>query len=408
MKRLLPILLVMLLLTGCAELAPAAYSVITEHAGTDSQRGVDDAETAEDYGSLKKAILSFVNDGAAEGRILVSSYDGNVEEDLTQAAYEVSKLDPIGAYAVDYMTHDCVRIVSYYEIHINTTFRRTKAELSAIRYIGSDVQLRMQLQSAVERSDSRLTIRLSDYQEQDMAAIVEEYCRSRPDSVMEKPKVTWATYPDSGKDRIVEINFQYTNTPERLKTMEEAVLGSVAAAAEYIRYRQTEQDKAELLFTYLTERFSYVPGETATPLYHALCSGIADPVGLAQAWQQICNRAGVQCYTVEGVWGGETRVWNIVSVDGYYRHIDLARSVLELEQLTFWTDEEMTDYYWNTELYPACEPIPEPEETEPPVEEDPETDEPPAAGENPEEEPSGEDEPPVQEEPASEEPETEE
>lgn len=360
MKRIILLLALFLLLTGCASQKPTEYVSVTPHIESGGQSDADDAVTAENYLSLKNAILGFVQEGQPEGTIRVTSYDGDVEADLTEAAYEVSKLDPLGAYAIDYMTHDCTLIVSYYEIRIHITFRRTAEEIAAIETISTQSQLEARLQSAVDSCTGRLALRISSYRDPDIPAMVAEYCAANPRTVMEMPQVAVSVYPDSGSVRIVEIEFLYTESPDVLMSKQKAVQESIDAAAEYIRYRQTDQDKSALLFTYLTERFSYAAGETATPLYDALCGGVADPRGLAQAWQLICDQAGVECYTVNGMRAGEPYAWNILCVDGYYRHVDLSYCMLESGVLTLWTDQDMGNYYWNPDQYPACEPIPEP------------------------------------------------
>ncbi len=422
MKRILFCLLLLIILTGCTSLAPASYVSVTPHAGSDEQSGDYDAVTAESYVSLKNAILGFVREGRTEGTIHVTSYDGDVEADLAEAAYEVSKLDPLGAYAVDYMTHDCTLIVSYYEIRIHITFRRTAAEIAAIETIATQSQLESRLQKAVDTYSSRLTLRLSSYRDQDIPAMVQEYCEANPRTVMETPQITVSVYPDSGSVRIVEIDFLYTETPEALADKEQDVQESIDAAAEYIRYRQTDEDKCDLLFTYLTERFPYATGETVTPLYDALCGGVANPVGLAQAWQLICDQAGMECYTVTGMRSGESYTWNIVGIDGYYRHLDLTECILESGTLQLRTDQDMVNYYWNMDLYPACEPVSEPplgedqqegtspEETSPeetsPEETSPEGTEPPEGTESPEETEPPEEEQPPEEQPPEGEPDT--
>lgn len=376
MKRIILILACLLLLTGCASQSPTEYVSVTPHTESGGQSDPDDAVTAENYLSLKNAILGFVQEGQPEGTIRVTSYDGDVEADLTEAAYEVSKLDPLGAYAIDYMTHDCTLIVSYYEIRIHITFRRTAAEIAAIETISTQSQLEARLQSAVNSCTSRLTLRISSYRDPDIPAIAAEYCAANPGTVMEVPQVTVSVYPDSGSVRIVEIDFLYTEAPDVLMSKQKAVQESIDAAAEYIRYRQTDQDKIALLFTYLTERFSYTAGETATPLYDALCGGVADPRGLTQAWQLICDQAGVECCTVNGMRAGEPYTWNIIRAGEYYRHVDLAYCVLESGTLTLWTDQDMGNYYWNPEQYPACEKPAEPAfdpEPEEPTEEVPPT-----------------------------------
>ena len=112
-------------------------------------------------------------------------------------------------------------------------------------------------------------------------------------------------------------------------------------------------DKTQLLFTYLTERFTYVPGQSVTPAYSALCEGIADPRGLAMGLTLICQKAGVECWTVSGLRDGEPYFWNIIGDDGDYRHVDLAQS-LQNGSLRRMTDWEMNRYYWATAEYPAC------------------------------------------------------
>lgn len=361
MKYLLGLLLV-LCLTGCSSLAPNEYLSVTPHTDSNTQLSDTSALTAENYESLKNAILRLVRTGQTDGVIRVTNYDGDVESDLAEAAYEVSKLDPLGAYAVDYMTHSCTQIVSYYEIRINMTFRRTPADIFQISSASTDAQLKSQLQVSVNRGAERLTLQMNNYRDQAqlVPGLVAEYCAANPDLVIEPPAVSVEVYPDSGSVRIMEINFQYTNTPEELQQKQQAVQESLHAAAEYIRYRSTDLEKARLLYTYLTERFHYTAAETTTPLYDALCGGVADPAGLSQAWQQILELAGVECYTVTGLRGGEPYTWNIFRADNCYRHLDLAKCVLHVGAPQFLTDWDMSDYYWNTELYPACNPIPAP------------------------------------------------
>ncbi len=382
MKRA-ALLLLLLFLTGCS-LAPDAYRSVTPHAGTSDQTENPDAVVVETYGELKQAILSFVEAGITDGTIRAVNYDGDVEEDLADAAYEVAKLEPLGAYAVDYMTHDCTLIVSYYEIGIHITFRRTVREIAAIQPVSTRSALITRVEEAAAGLRERVTLEVSGYWEPDIPALVENYCDAHPDTMLERPQVTVSVYPDSGFERIVEVNFSYLNQPETLRSMVTEVRDAVHNAAEYIRYRQTDREKLALLFTFLTERFPYAAGKTVTPLYDALCTGTASDVGLATAWQLICDEAGMECYTVEGLYQGESHIWNVVGLDGEYRHLDLARSVLEDEALRLYTDLEMTGYYWKPELAPACILTIEPQDTpaeEPPEEETPEETEP-----NPEEE----------------------
>ena len=399
--RFIALLLLLCALTACSSAPDQALSV-TPHAGTANQVAQTDAVIVEDYAQLKQAILDLVEAGQSEGTIRALNYGSSLEDDLAQAAYEVAKAEPLGAYAVDYMTHDCTLIVSYYEIRIRITFRRTAREIAEIETLVSQTLLPARLEAAVDNLEDRVTLRLSNYREIDIPALVASYCAEHPGTVMEAPTVSVSLYPDSGAARILEIDLDYTETVQGLRNKQKAVQESVDAAAEYIRYRQTDRDKAELLFTYLTERFTYTAGQTATPVYDALCSGVADALGLSRAWQLICEQAGVECYTVTGLRNGQEYTWNIVSYDGEYRHVDLAASVLEDGSLRFRTDPEMVEYYWNQEDYPACISVVEnpepPAEEAPPEEETPPVEEEPPVEEIPEEVPA--ETPPTEEEPA--------
>ena len=170
--------------------------------------------------------------------------------------------------------------------------------------------------------------------------------------------------------------------------MQQDVSESLRAAEIYVRYCTSETEKASLLFTYLAERFPYQEGTSRTPVYSALCQGIADSKSMAQSWQLLCDEAGLTCQTVSGMRGSESYYWNIMQLDGGYCHVDILRDLLGGGTLRLRYDEDMTgEYYWDQPQMPAC-PAPVPEE-EPPIEEEPE----PPAEEDPGETVPSEEEP---------------
>lgn len=357
MKRLqilFPILLAAVL-AGCTGALPDEYVSVAPHAEQPAVTEDDNALTAENYLSLKNAILSFVQNGVEDGMIRISDYTGDVEEDLASATYEVSKNDPLGAYAVDYMTHECALIVSYYEVHIHITFRRSLEQIQAIRKVAGMTVLPQELYGAMDGYEGEVTMRVSYYSEEDIPGLVEAYYNQNPSKCMELPKVTVNVYPDSGYVRIVEVLFDYDHTPEELASKAEAVATSVRAAKEYVRYRQTETEKLTLLYTYLTERFRYAPDTTATPVFSFLCEGTLTSEGCAKSLQILCNQIGLECYAVSGLLDGKKYDWNILCVDGVYCHADLLRSMSTgSDSLTLYKDNAMTGYSWDTSLYPAC------------------------------------------------------
>lgn len=356
LKCLIPALLGILLLTGCSSLLESRYISVKPHTELGTAEEDKNVLTAENYLSLKNAILSLVEDSVEEGVIRVSDYSGDLEEELQEAIEEVSTQDPLGSYAVEEMHGECSLIVSYYEIRIETEFRRTAEQIQSVQRVASIGILEEQLQKAMQNGDPSLTVRLSYYNGEDIAEMARSYYRENPSVVMEMPQMTVNVYPrDGGYVRILEMLFTYEHTAEELKMFRDSVETSARAAGEYVRYRDTETDKLQLLYTYLQERFAYAEGTSSTPVYSFLCEGVASSEGAARSLQIICDEMDLECYTVEGTLNGEPWVWNIVCVDGVYCHADLQHALMNgSDSLTLYTDDAMTAYEWDRESFPAC------------------------------------------------------
>lgn len=356
-KYLLPLLLgLLVLLTGCTHLLESRYISVKPHTETTTAEEDKNVLTAENYLSLKNAILSLVENSVEEGVIRVSDYSGDLEEELQEAIDEVSNQDPLGAYAVEEMHGECSLIVSYYEVRIHTEFRRTVQQIQSVERVASVGVLQERLQTAMENGESDLTVRLSYYNGEDVGEMARAYYRENPSIVMEMPQVTVNVYPkDGGYVRIIEMLFSYEHSAEELQTFRDAVETSARAAREYVRYRDTQTEKLQLLYTYLQERFVYTEETSATPVYSFLCEGIADSEGAARSLQIICDEMELECYTVEGLWNGQPWVWNIVCVDGVYCHADLHRSLMNgSETLMLYKDDSMTAYEWDRDACPPC------------------------------------------------------
>ena len=352
MKRIILLVSMLLLLTGCSLVADE-YTASRPHE-SGMQTTMPDAVVVKDPAALKEAILRFIKAGKEEGSIRTVDYVGNVEEDLVRAVYEATRMTPVGAYAVDYLNHNCVKILSYYEITLSITYRRSARDIAAIQQAYTPEQLRGQVERSLRTYDDHLAMQVTEAQDYDIEALVRNYCLEDPAHMVEIPQVEVSVFPETGRERIVAVDLRYENSYEQLLEKSEAVLKSVNAAAEYIRYRDTDRDKTELLYTYLTERFNYTEGKTSASVWSALCDGVSDPYGLAQAFRLICEKAGVACYTVTGLKDGEDYVWNIVSDDGDHRHVDIAECIAQDSGLRRRTDWDMDRYYWNAQLYPAC------------------------------------------------------
>ena len=389
MKRMCRALLVFLFLLGlcgCARLIPSEYRAVSPHT-EEVQPVLEDALQADSFASLKNAIRTLVQNGVEHGLIRVTRYEGDLQNDLVQAAYEVSREDPIGAYAVDYMTHDCALIVSYYEIRIDITFREMRTPLEQLEYVASERELKRKLYQALDLFQDHLTLYAIYPTEPDYEAVVRSYCEQTPEIHVAVPEVRVTEYPASGANRIVELVFTYPEEAAVLRRMQRDIADTVSAADVYVRYRSTAGEKAALLYSYLAERFSYTQGTSRTPVYSALCQGVADSASMAYSWKLLCDQLGMECRLVQGFRGSDSYSWCIVSLDGVYCHMDILEDLLNGDGLHVRFDDEMEGYYWDEAAYPAC---PRPEPPEQPEDEAPEEGE---AAESQPEQPSEQPEP---------------
>lgn len=370
------VLLLLALLCGCSSLVPTDYTVVTPHNTQSKTQQQTDVMTVSSYQSLKNALRALVKDGVTHGVLHTNQYtpDADVEADLLQAVYEIAREDPSGAYAIDYITHDCTLIVSYYEIKIDITYRSMLTPLDEIEYVGSEVEATRLLSRALENYDDHLTIYATYSGQPDYAALVEEYCQSHVGTHAAQPELSVTCYPTEGRNRIVELQFTYPASKTELQKMQQDVNESLRAAEIYVRYCASETETADLLFTYLSERFSYQQADSPTPVYAALCQGLANSKSMAQSWQLLCDEVGLECLTVNGMYGGEQAWWNILLLDGGYCHVDILRDLLGGGGLRLRYDEDMTgEYYWDVQQLPAC---PSPVQEEPEAETEPAGDEP--------------------------------
>lgn len=377
MKRLSVLLtaaLIFAALCACSAFVPAEYTSVEPYTETQpEQESVGaDVRLAANISELKQAIRSFVEDRITHGVIRVYSYTGDVEDDLTTAVYQIAREDPYGAYVVDYITHSCSLIVSYYEIEIDIKFREGAVSSDALEYAISTSGAKKIIEQAIDRYETHMVLYLTYYSmELDAQALADEYCARNLERLMAVPEVQMTMYPESGQSRILDIRFTYPHDAATLREMANAVSESLDAASVYVRYRQSEREKAELLFTYLMERFTYAEGQSKTPIYALLCEGLVSNKSAADGWQLLCDKAGLNCVTVSGMREGNAYWWNILNLDGAYYHVDIFRDLLSGGTLNCRSDAEMTDYYWDASQYPACPAIEYEDTTEPDADEEP-------------------------------------
>ncbi len=342
---------------GCEGVFEDDYLSVHAH---DEQYTVDegsDALTAENYLGLKNAILSFVENHTEYGVIRIYNYEGEVESDLADAAYEVAKSDPLGAYAVDYMTHDCTLIVSYYEIHIYITFARTQAEIDAVERVGSVAALRAAFETALLDGVESLTLRLTSYSEQDYTELARECYEANPRAFAELPNITVELYPSSGVQRILRFTFAYEMTASE-RASELAALGqSISALTAGISTALDENERFAALSERLLVQLAGAEVDENAIVYDTLRRGAVNSESLSKTLCLLAEEMELSCVMVSGRRNNVAYAWNIVTLDGESFHVDLLRDLMaDSEFATCYSDSELeTEYTWDRESVPVCD-----------------------------------------------------
>lgn len=351
-KRLTALLLCLALpLSGCASLLERSYASSTVH--------VDKPTTAEDpsvlrvvnYRELVWAVLYLVSQGVQEGVIQLHDYSGNVETDLSAACAEVAAQDPLGAYAVDYIQHEYTRVVSYYQATLSIHYRRTQEQVHSIVNATGAGAIRAQLREALSKFSPEVVLRVAYFAEDEdsIAQLIRQAYYDTPATALGMPAAQIQLYPDSGKDRVVEILLTYPESTESLQRKSGAL---AQALRQFPPAAATDPEQAALEYAQaLLERAEYDPagGESA---YDALVEGSAGAAGLALAYELICRQGGLSCRIIEGSVEDHSRVWTELAGPEEALYWDGAAG-----QAVLFTAQELLElgYRW--------EDAPEPEES---------------------------------------------
>ncbi len=355
--RLLLVLCAMALLCSCQAQLQKEYSVIKAHEEQFEVDQYSDALTAENYTGMKNAILSFVETGADYGVIRIYEYDGNVVSDLANAVYEVSHNDPLGAYAVDYMTYDYAHIVSYYELYIYTAFRIDTETIDDIIYCSNTSGVEAKLEQALTERKYSIAIRISNYQEFNPEEIMHRLFLQHPELGISEPIFTFTLYPNTGIQRILEMNATYSYDVLSMRTRETALAERADEIAEYLSIYTKDELRIKRLYRWFTDHVSYMGEDSRlfSSSYNALVNEYGSALGVSMAVQLLCNKLDIPCFTVEGSYQGAPWYWNIVYYDDLWHHMDVCQGIIT-EQDTFEPlyDSDMAAYEWDSAAYPVC------------------------------------------------------
>lgn len=359
-KRILALLCIALLLTGCSW-SGKRYASVTPHR---EQRQNNQGEAASATNSLEliQVLEDMIQEGSQNGVIYLAGYPAeNVERGMEVAIDYALNNYPLGAYAVDEITYEVGTSGSLPAMAVSITYRHNDAEIRQIRNIARMDDAEPLLAAALSDFDDRLVMHVERFWELDFQQMVRDYSNTYPETVMEIPQVTVGIY-GSGLERVVELSFAYQTGRDSLRQMQAQVRRVFDAAELYVSGTGANRQKYSQLYAFLMERFDYQTETSITPAYSLLQHGVGDSRAFATVYAAMCRRAGLECLVVTGTCSGEPRVWNMVQLDGVYRHVDLLQCSAD-GGFRDTSDLEMNGYVWDYSGYPECPVILKPEPT---------------------------------------------
>ena len=302
-----------LTLSGCSAMLNRSYSSTTPH--VDQPATADDPSVlrVENYQELVSAVLYLVSQVREEGVIELYDYTDDVEKDLSAACLEVAKEDPLGAYAVDYIKHAYSRVVSYYRATITVSYRRTPEQIHSIANVTGSSAIRTELQQALSDFAPEAVLRVAyfDQNEDSIAALIRQAYYDTPLAAFGMPESAITIYPDSGSQRVVEIVLTYPDDPETLRKKSAALLEQAQTLAIPLRGNDASTTAYQVIQAVRARAvYNEEGGSTA---YDALVDGSADALGMALAYELICQQTGLNCEIVIGTRAGRDFYWNAVT-----------------------------------------------------------------------------------------------
>jgi hypothetical protein len=338
-------LAVLLTASGCASMLERDYLSVTSYEPVSGSSDSASALRVESYQELVNAVVYLVSRGQEHGVLTLYNYTQDVEADLTRACLEVVQEDPLGAYAVDYIKHDYTLIVSYYEVNIDITYRRTPEQVASIVSVTGSSAIRRELSNTLADFSTQAVLRVSYFTEDEdyILELVRQAYYDTPTAALGMPEVAVSLYPDAGQQRIVEIDLTYPAAADTLRRRSQEL-------KELTLDELPQPTTARSLYQFLDGSVTMEEETGHSSAYDALIDGVADSEGAALAYQLLCDRAGVECTVVRGTLDGAPHFWNIVTEEDS-RHVDLSAGLFSL------TDEELTaqaPYDWDRAEYPAC------------------------------------------------------
>ncbi len=356
MKRIISFtfisLFICLTLCGCDFWMNGDHLSVTPHE-EEFLESNDEIVHISSYTQLEEVLTDLVEKGTENAIVSAEILDMGTLNFLVESAIDyVINENPVGAYAVDKINYEIGTNRGMNVVAFQLSYLHNRSEILRIKKANFMAEVTEQITKALDNCDHSLVVRVERYAQIDFVQFVQDYANDNPDRVMELPKISANVYPQSGQDRIVEVNFTYQNSRDQLLKMQEQVAPVFQAAELYVKETAQVSEMYSQLYSFLLERNQYKIETSITPAYSLLQHGVGDTRAFANVYAKMCRMVGLECRVISGSRDGMPWCWNVVRYRGNYYHVDLLQCSVQGE-FAMQPSYEMPTYVWDYSLFPG-------------------------------------------------------
>ena len=365
-----------LMLGGCSAILETERMVILPHAEQHAEELADGSYLPVNYAALVIWLQNLIRSGRNEGIVMLTEYAGDRNEDVHKACVEVHREYPVGAYSIDLMY---ARPINRHQWKVTISYLGGRSDIDAIMLVPNAAFFEEQVRQTLRNLESRVVVETHRYNASDynVGEIARRLFLEEPELCVPPFLPVESVYPaGGGSRRVVEVQFPYGGDRQRILDNRRQAAYEAAALLRTLDVTGAEpHDLALMIAEALWDRVTLLPSE-AEPLlsedepfldtsYGALVLRQPTALGLALAYKQLCDAAGIDCRVVPSERGGHH--WNLIVTDEITAHIDIHAVLYGDMPPHFKLDNELRagGYVWDTRAFPATwEEWPEPPETD--------------------------------------------
>ncbi len=337
-------------LSGCAFLASGEYSDIRDHE-YHSDDVVSDRRVVRSYYSLRSQVQQMILAHEESRTVIISNYSGDLEESLKTISSEMTTSNAMGSYLVSSIVFEQSGLMSYQELTVNISYRRTKEEQDGIYTVYSEEEFTDILYKMFSSFSSNGTFYMKglSYTQDELYAAVISAWRQHPATAIGLKEIVFTAYPSmESAEFVLDMDVSYLESTARLRAVSRQITSaasSICRAAEGL----TLEEKLDFIYGWISANVEIdreamrVVAETndrqaKTELYTAngaLISLKAAEPGVVEGAKALLDEMGIESRIVFGIKDDLPHMWIEIETENGTVFFDPASTDIE-EQL----DEE--------------------------------------------------------------------